>query len=443
SEFVEPKHSTGKKIFFIILILVLLGGASFGAYAYYAGIFVKLPVLLSESIEKTKTIATSNYDTTFNVDYSEMKNTNGLFDSLSSIGISSKQLILTMNGSTDITESQNPKFSSLVSLNVGGAVSMEVELRFINKIFYAKLTKNPTFGTLPVSVPNISPYVNKWYSFPFADKVLANTFTGSPSATLDSIFTAEQKDHLYQMFRDAHLIKTVARLNPETAGGVSSYHFSFDPDRAGIILFFKSLDEYINTIDKNNPSLSIDESASINEGLDKIKDFKGEIWIGRNDKLIHKILLSFGVQPDSNDSSQQVKINAVSIISAYNRPVSIVAPAGSTPFASLMEASLGNAQQGVGETSIKAHLASAQTQAVLFYERNNSSYIGYCALLEAKNLRKDIEDSGGTGFVCKETSRKYAIGVKLPEDAGNWCIDSAGLSKSTKTLPSSTACPTN
>src|SRR6185369_9994026 len=273
------KKGKGKKIFLAILIIILLAGGGFGAYAYYTGVFVKLPDLLSESFENAKEVKSGKYDITLNVDFSDLKDVVNSLKSIPSLNIDASRINLNVKGSSDVSDTKNIKNSSVISINMG-SFSLEAELRLINDTIYAQLIKAPDLPSSPV--PSYM-FEDKWFSFAYVNSVLANTFTGSPSTTFDSMFTVDQKDHLYQMFRDAHIIKTVARLNPETVGGETSYHFSFDLDRDGIIIYFKSLGEYINTIDKNNPSISIDDSAQISKVLDTIKDFKGEIWIGRSD----------------------------------------------------------------------------------------------------------------------------------------------------------------
>ena len=99
--------------------------------------------------------------------------------------------------------------------------------------------------------------------------------------------------------------------------------------------YFKSITEYINSVGKDSSALSTFDATSFSKQLDSIKDFKGEIWIGKNDKLIHKIVISFGIQPDLT-KDEQVKTNIALILSNYNQLVSVVVPEESTPFQTLI-----------------------------------------------------------------------------------------------------------
>jgi hypothetical protein len=437
-----------KKIFFVILVLILLVLASGGAYAYYSGVFVTLPSLTSEAIDGAKVATSATYDTTISIDFSEIKSMTSSVSSLLSPSLSANKIIVTTKGSYDVSDKNNPKSSSVISVDLG-ALSLEAEIRALDKTLYAEITKVPDAFSVGISmfVPNFSSYVNKWFSFPLTSQ--SGQGMNNPLASLSPIdtsltdkITGEQKDYLYKMFRDAHFIKAVKKLSPEIITGELSYHFTFDLDRAGISSYLQSLQDYVKTIGKDNSSLSAFDTTSFDKSLDQVKNFTGEIWIGRSDKLLHKVVVNFAVQPDVT-KNENVKISIVGIMSGWNQPVSIVAPDESIPFADLMSSAFNQKTQENGkEATIKADLSNLRAQAELFYDSNNfNTYSGFCTSKELKTARKNIEDNGGTGFVCKDGTTKYAIGVKLPSTPGYWCVDSTGVSNATTTLPISTVCP--
>jgi hypothetical protein len=295
------------------------------------------------------------------------------------------------------------------------------------------LSKIPALAFLPIET---STYENKWFSFPV--KPVDGQTEGIPISITSPInpnisikLTTEQKDYLYQMTKDAHIIKPVKKLSSETVGGESSYHFAFDLDREGIVAYLQLLKDYAGTVAKDNLSFSSLDPISFAKELDKLKDFQGEIWIGRGDKLIHKIVMNFGIQPDLT-KNEQVKVSIAAIFSGYNQPASITAPLESTSFETLFS----DVQQKEKEASIKTNLSHLRVD----YGNQNSSYLGFCSLPRLKDFRKLIEIDGGTEFVCKDKTTAYAIGVKLSENSGYWCVDSTGASKATTTLPTGTVC---
>ncbi|OGI93597.1 hypothetical protein A3A03_00810 [Candidatus Nomurabacteria bacterium RIFCSPLOWO2_01_FULL_40_18] len=445
TNFSEPAHhSKTKKIFSIIVVLVLLLAAGAGTYAYYTGYFVSLPTIFTESISNSKNITSAKYDISLDIDLSELQ---ALNSAPNPSGIDFKKFNFSASGASDISNIENPKLSSILSLTMGSILA-SAELRVLDKTFYGQITKIPDFGNLPVPL-TLSAYQNKWFSLSFKPGDIDKLKALDQSFQIDSNnftnqLTPEQRDHLLKLFQDANLMKTTKRLNPETVDGESSYHFSFDFDRDATISFAQSVYDYLNTlsVDKNIPKLPPFNSIIVSELLDKIKNFNGEIWIGRNDKLIHKLSVSFGIQP-SLAKNEQIKTKMVIVYSDYNKPVSVVAPEGSTSLNDLLLVSFSSARQKGKEAALKSVISNMGRDAELFYERSvNQSYSGLCAFFYSKNAKKDIEDKyGGTGFVCKDSPTKYAIGVKLSPNSGNWCLDSTGANKSTTTLPSSTVCP--
>lgn len=308
-----------KKIFSIILILVLLGLAGgVAAYTYYSDVFVNLPSLLSKAIDNAKVVKSGNYDSMISLDFSQVKNITGNSNQFLPGFVAFDKFTITAKGSNDTSDTKNIKGSMLLSVDAG-AFSLGAEFRVINNILYGQLNKIPAVLAL---MSRSNSYDNKWFSFPI-------------ETNITSELTAEQKDYVYQITRDAHLIKTIKKLSSETVGGESSYHFAFDLDREGISAYLQSLFEYVKTIKKDDSSLSTFDSTSIQKGLDSLKDFQGEIWIGRSDKLLHKLSINFGISPDLT-RDEQIKINMVAVFSDYNKPVSITAPTDSTLFSDLM-----------------------------------------------------------------------------------------------------------
>jgi len=444
----DDVHHRSKKIIPVIAMLVLLctaGAAS--SYVYYTGAFVTLPKLLAESVDKSKVVTSSKYEVNLSVDFSELKDIYNPLDSLSDLGIDSSKINFTINGASDRSDKDNPKLSSNILFNVGGYISVEAESRLIDNTLYMKLAKMPTLGNFPLPIPEFSQYENKWFNFPLklaGEEAMEDPFYPSISFGDNYPFgelTPQQKDELYKILREVSFIKTVKRLSPETVGGVSSYHFSFDLDKEVLASYIESIQTYIKSIDKNNEMLLYIDRESIVQVLNQVKDFMGEIWIGRNDKLVHKIDLSFGVQPDMV-KNEKLKIRLTSSMSDYGKPVVVVTPAESTPLSDLMEESMKNARMKGNEASIKANISFARTEAELFHDKNINGYLKFCSSNELKEARKLIENVGGTEFICRDAKKSYVISVKLLSSANYWCVDSTGASKSVVRSPSGMVCPT-
>ncbi len=345
------KYKTTLSIIVVILFLAIAGG---GAYGYYSGMFVSLPGLTSQAIDNIKNVKSATYDTTINVDVSGIKDFSNSLSQLIPGSILPTTFSLTSKGAYDFIDTNNGKISSLISIDAG-MFSTAVDLRMLDNNLYGEIVKAPSISFASM----LTEYENKWFSFPFKSgdtqslsgvvNPVAGIFGIDPSIT-DSI-TPAQKEQLYQITRNAHFVKMVQRFSPDTISGQSSYHFLFDLDREGIVAYFQSLKDYINTVGKNDSKLSSFDPTSFSDALNKIEDFKGEIWIGRKDTLPYKLLISFAVKPDES-KDEKVKINAVSIFGSWNQPVSILAPIGSTPFMDFMNNQMKQSQSKV-ETKTK------------------------------------------------------------------------------------------
>lgn len=307
-------------VIFVLVLLCLAGGAA--AYSYYTRASVTLPGLLDGYTDRTESIASMKIDMKVDVDFSEIESTTEELEFLPFLSPNDKNMSFAFVASYDASNKDDLKFSSVVSATLG-SLALEAEMIVLTDTMYAKLSKMPDLSFLPISLA-LEPYENKWFSFP-NDKSKVDT------SILTDKFTPEEKKHIEKIFREGNTINNILRLPVETIGGEPSYHFSFDFDKEAFIASMESYKNYVDSIGKGDPEISDFHLEDLRESLDQVKDFKGEIWVARSDKLVRKLSLNFGVQPDIV-KDEQVKVKIVAIVSDYNQPVSIVAPAESISF---------------------------------------------------------------------------------------------------------------
>ena len=424
--------------FIIFILLCAIGGV---AYAYFSGMFISLSSLASKSIDNMKVASGANYDTTISVDFSEIKGvTENIGQMLSGVVVPTK-INFTSKGAYDFSVPENKKFSSLFSIDAG-VFSTAIDFRATDNVLYAELTKSPTLAFLPM----LANYENKWFSFPFKsenssslDNSLNPTdmITGNTNNILSKL-TAEQKNQFYEITRNAHFVKVVKRLLPDTINGTLSYHFTFDIDRTGISNYLQALKGYINTVGKDDSQLSSFDPTSFSKNLDNIEDFKGEIWIGRKDSLPYKMIISFSIKPDLK-KNEKIKINIVNIFSNWNKPDAIIAPTDSTSFEKFLSDSMMEATQKGKDAAIENSIKNLRGEAEILFS-NSSSYSGFCVSKKLKAAKKEVEASGGKEFICKDSRARYAVSVKLSSDSGYFCIDFSGTEGITKNKLISTTC---
>jgi len=433
----SDKHKSKKMIPAIVLIVLLLVAGGVALYAYYSGAFVSLSGILPQAIDADREVKSESFDFRATADFSEMVSVSDGLNSFLALGGNSPRFNLNIKGVADETDPKNIKALFDTSVDMG-PISIALEIRMADEVVYFMVKKLPSLGLMFMDA---SEYENKWFSISTNPEELDKLKALGVSTDIGAQeLTPEQTDKIYKIFREASIIKQTSKLPSETIDGELSYHFAFDLDHDGIIALIKSLKEFASSIDPNSSELENFDPASISEVLDKLWDFKGEIWIGKSDKLLRKFKINFAVQPDSG-KDEKVKVDMSMLLTDYNKPVSVTAPEGAIDLESLILGSLTEARQKGKEASIKANMSSIRPYAEIFYDNNHYSYSGFCLSQELKDLRKAVEDSGGTGFVCKDSSSKYAAGVKLFESGDNWCTDFTGFNGMITTLPTGTSCP--
>jgi hypothetical protein len=349
------------------------------------------------------------------------------------MGIS--KIDLTSKGYFDRTDSENPKSSMTVNLNIG-AISVEAEIKQLNKMMYVKMDKIPPIAAMFLPAD----YAGKWISFP-GEQFLGGTVPGTSEGVLEKL-TAEEEVRLRAIVTNARFIKVTRKFAADTINGEATHHFAFALDFKGINRFLEELKAYINEVGKNDSSLSLFDPTTISESIKNLKDFQGELWVGKKDKLPYKLMVSFGVsRTESENPTTTLKI--ASIMGEWNKPVSIEAPAESVSFLELAEGLSGSfaTAQAKGESAtIKAALALLRAEAELYWDKRGD-FKNVCTSEPVLKARTEIKLANGEkGFVCRDTATAYIIWADLPAGEGMWCVDSIGFSTNLDKIPSGTSC---
>lgn len=441
------KSRKWKKAALIVGIVVFIVVIAGGAYAYVSGYFTPLDKITAQAFESIYSANSGSFDITTNIDMSALtKGTNAL-PSLLPAGILSDKSSFTTKGQYDISDPKNKKFVSTISFDLG-STSATIDLRAVNGTLYAGLTKAPTIAMFPV----LTSLENQYVAFPYG----ANTDTSVPAMIpgLDpkilTSLTSDQKAGFYKITKNAHFIKITQKLGTETINNDRSYHFTFDLDRAGITQYLSDIKDYIHTIGKDDSKLSSFDPTSYAKDLDSIKDFKGEAWISKKDKLLNKVDISFTVVGDPKTETDGVKINIIGIFSDWNQPVTVNPPANSMKFEDFLAKALAGFADSKGNLSISGGLSGdssintraqdAKLQSIVTEERaaaelyyqDKNSFKGFC---KSSQFVKD------PGVICKDFVDGYSAYTKL-STGSYFCSDAKGAALVIKTKPNTVTCRT-
>lgn len=431
-----PTEPQSKKIIVLIVVLaaVVIGGGA--AAAYFTGAFVSLPELTISSFDKARTATSGTYEATITLDTTNLSDRqDNVIKEIVPVELDSKKIYITTQGAYDVSDNTSKKTVSKFDVE-SGLVQASGEVRLVDGILYAMITQIPKMALLD----GLSQYVNKWYSFDTKKKSeISLPFDAiSEKTSLLKDLTDVQKEKVYSMTKNARLITIVKKLPSEKINGTATHHFTFDIDREGIIAYTEQLKNYLNEIGKENSALSRLNSEISSTELDRIKDFSGELWIGRSDGLMRRAVISFTVHPDSKSSDSIGAVITVDFDN-WNKIVNIEKPEQSISLEELLTGSLESARGKAQDARVKAGLSNLRPQAELYFNDNNS-YSGLCTSAEVEFIKADIENSGGTGFMCKAQPQEYVIAVRLPEDGQVSCVDSMGDMRTLGTFPTKTNC---
>ncbi len=451
----EVKHGGGKKIFSVIIVLILLGVAGAGVYAYYTG------VLDFKKAETFEQVFTKAMDKISSQKYS--KNTSEV-----GIVLKDKKIIAPFNLPAGVYPQINfssEAFLSREDLNDPFKdkllANAKFDLRNILKdpilakidflipepmVFYVKLSE---LSGLPEGTPSLSVslFQGKWWKVDV--KALINNFADTDAdKLLESIKnnqpSKEKLEKVNIIFKKYLGMAQVEKLADGVVDGAPAYHFSIVFDKKLFAAMLMEIAEVTRPDSTDGLQIETSEIKTEIENALNMIDLKSiEIFAGKRNYIPFQVTISLGISDKDGGNIADVNINYFTSSSA---PMNIETPAESTDILYLLgpivQSSLQTARQKGKEAGIKATLSSMRAQAELFYDSHSYSYSGFCLSKELKDARVYVEQQGGTGFICKDSPTKYSIGTKFPQNSGNWCVDSTGASKATTTLPVGTACPT-
>jgi len=98
--------------------------------------------------------------------------------------------------------------------------------------------------------------------------------------------------------------------------------------------------------------------------------------------------------------------------------------------ASIVLASLNLARKKAADAAVKSDLVNLRTQAAMYYEDNNQSYVGFCASGVADMVISAAQRVTGQNWVCGDSVDAWAASAAtlFEGDGGFWCVDSTGAS---------------
>ncbi len=332
-------ESSSKKFLVIglsILAVALIGaGGVWGYFQYYA----KSPeIQVLESLAQFDSAKSISYDA--NILLSGESNPEKLLSSALGSESSSTAKMYTLNlglsGGSNLNDEKSPATSLDFSLSLKRNEEIQPEVRFqiIDKenIFYFRL---PTLPQL-TGASDYSEFANKWIEFDYSK--ISEEFGSFIEELKKKVTSTAPSEQESKVVIDS--IKKLTFLNPplqvtktfpdEIINGVKARHYGYTLNPQNIQLIMQELvkNESITGIHKK-------DSDSINFFLEKIENFNGEIWFGKEDLHPYKNFVSFDIK--DQEEFQKGKFAMTVNLKNFNAPLNIQKPSESISFEEIMD----------------------------------------------------------------------------------------------------------
>ena len=251
-------------------------------------------------------------------------------------------VVLSAKGGIDITDQSTPKSAQTFSLTAQAAkvpvFNVGVEVRTIGTDGYAKLTEFSDFGFF-----DLSGLKNVWIKAS-EEQINQEVTTQTGREALDKLDERQVKE-LTAAAKESKVVK-VKRLKNEDIDGVAARHYRYEIQKDRLRDFIPRANQIIY-----QQPLSEEETNEIADSFNSFEFLPGEAWVGKQDKLPHKMTL--GISPKDKSTVGDVLLS----ISAkdFGRPVTVDVPEGAKTVeeaSSLLETtSTGSTDSSTGSSS--------------------------------------------------------------------------------------------
>ncbi|PIS38792.1 MAG: hypothetical protein COT34_01855 [Candidatus Nealsonbacteria bacterium CG08_land_8_20_14_0_20_43_11] len=355
-----------RKVFAIIAVIVglmIIGGGA-GGYFYYS----QLPETVFRKVAQKAAIIKS-FDYKGEV-AGEINFVNDFLGGLEESSAEAKEenlkFSLTALGGVDFHDLKKPQFSSLLSFSGednNEKVNLGIEMRLIDKVFYAQITELPELGQ--ETGFDTSGLKNQWLKIDPA--ALEKEFSAMSSGAVpeEEKEKSELSDEQIKEIQEAlnqqweKWMKKVMRLTDEKIEGAKTYHYKVPIDKVEI----KDLVLKIGKIVEGK-EVSKEVVEDLDESL-KATDFGDlEIWIGKKDFFVYKISQSMTIK-NLKDEKIGAKYQWTLLLKNFNQPVTIEVPKSATPLEELLNTWFGPAQALNKNAMVSSYMGTLQTVAEL------------------------------------------------------------------------------
>ena len=315
---------TSKKLIALIIsaiVGVVIGGSVFG-YFYYFQSPERIVQKMSEKMLEIKSL-----------EYVGQVMAKIKTNDVSAFKQSGK-FSIDFSGKLDSHNLNNPKGMFKFDINTDILPqSFGFEARTIKNIIYFRLTNAPNLGFFDLSFLR-----NQWIKID-PEAIKENFKLKEFEEQLEEIqkeqeLSLKQIEKIKRVVSHVEIFKVIKKLPKEKIDGIDTYHYEFILDKEKTMQLFME----INKIIRDKSSVEKEFQQEINEASKEIKALTGEVWIGKKDLLLHKILLkiSFGKNIEEAERVESGNVIIITQFKNYNKPMQIDIPASAKPIEEIL-----------------------------------------------------------------------------------------------------------
>ncbi|HOI60389.1 MAG TPA: hypothetical protein PKU93_03645 [Candidatus Pacearchaeota archaeon] len=405
-----------KVILFIALVLIFVASSVFGYFYYF-----KSPQKIVEGmIKNMMEVKSLDYTGQILTQVEAMDQEDFIFLK-KEVG----DFSLSVNGSFDINDLDNIKLMSIISASSSffeGKAGLET--RATDNVYYFKINSIPE-TLVPMDLSSLE---NKWIKIDLNE--IKNYAKESGFTEEVDEFERQQEianekvEQVKGAIKKANIYIVTEASNSEI-DGKPAYRYKFTLSKDNIINLLLE----ISRIMENN-SFTDEEINGFKEALKDIEMPTGEIWIGKEDLLLYRIIAKFNL----NDPKSAIKTKTEMLFdfNNHNKEIGVDVPSSTKTFeeamSELMAAALGEEAATVADIRIKSLLDQLRTR--MEYLKAISSTKTYLSdplsNADVKKISDELaEQNKKHNFAIFSNGTKWCAKASL-NTSGSWCVDSAG-----------------
>jgi hypothetical protein len=328
----KPFQFLSKKSFFVVTIIavfsLVFGG---GTYAYF-NYFQSPEKVLSKMLDNVLKVDSIEYFG--NLTGSTDKQYNDEF-------VSDKKLTESTINFSGITQdiqaglNQSNQFNFDIKTNAisGEEASFNLQTKMVSEDVYFKIGKGlPSMGFFDFIFLE-----EQWIKISlgaikekFASLNIDNLSGDSNNVEDKKSLTEEQINNVRLILKNSNFLTISKSLPSEKIDGINTFHYQFLLDKVEFVKLLKDLNNVVSeeTIEE--------DIIKIEEKLEELESFSGEIWIGKKDFLPHKLNLDVLIKAKDDLSEETFTAKASLLFKNFNKDFKIDLPTDSKNFEDIL-----------------------------------------------------------------------------------------------------------